>query len=437
MDHSLKWIMVQYDNGEKIKGAGMMKAAHDAPPIASEPAAPMNELIETSLARLSLWIESQHYRAYDPGDGQMSFLRGLTFGSRTLERVLTAAVLRSPVNIRPLLGIKPHTSTKGMGYLAWGHLRRFQMTKDPHHAQKARMCLDWLLNHRSPGYADLCWGNEFTFTTRAGRIPRKAPTIVWSSLIGQAFVDAFEILGEHRYLDVANSTCAWILKLPRERTSAGSCLSYVAFDQVSIHNSNMLGAALLARVGALTGRAEAADVAREAMLYSCTRQNGDGAWFYGEAPKYHWIDCFHTGYNLDSLKRYIDSTKDTEFSGHLSRGYEYFKNNFFESDGRTRYMHNRLLPIDIQCAAQAIDTLSFFSSSDSKALQLANRVARWTIAHMQAPEGYFYYRDLGWTKIRTPMFHWGQGTMFKALSHLLGKLSPGARPAAAELAEAS
>src|SRR5579883_2499294 len=31
MDHSLKWIMVQYDNGEKIKGAGMMKAAHVVP----------------------------------------------------------------------------------------------------------------------------------------------------------------------------------------------------------------------------------------------------------------------------------------------------------------------------------------------------------------------------------------------------------------------
>ena len=54
--------------------------------------------------------------------------------------------------------------------------------------------------------------------------------------------------------------------------------------------------------------------------------------------------------------------------------------------------------------------------------------------HMQAPEGYFYYRDLGWTKIRTPMFHWGQGTMFKALAHLMGKLrfarrrGPGRRP---------
>src|SRR5215470_17041278 len=257
----------------------------------------MNELTEESMNRLTRWVERQQYRAYDPGDGQMSFLRHLTFGSRPLERALTAAVLRSPFNIRPLLGIQPHASTKGMGYMAWGYLRRFQATG---------------------------------FTTRAGRIPQGEPTIVWSSLIGQAFVDAFHVLDDPRYLEAANSICDWILKLPRERTPTGTCLSYVAFDQVSIHNSNMLGSALLARVGALTKRGEAIDVARQAMRYSCERQNPNGSWFYGEAKKYHWIDSFHTGYNLDSLKRYIDSTKDSDFAGQMLRGYEYLKQNFFE-----------------------------------------------------------------------------------------------------------
>ena len=404
-----------------------MTPRHDLS-IAAGCASSMNELVEGSLKLLQRWVESKQYRAYDPGDGQMSFLRTLTFGSQTLERILTGTVLRSPFNIRPLLGIKPHTSTKGMGYMAWGYLRRFHATRDPLYAQRARMCLDWLLDHRSPGYADLCWGNEFTFTTRAGRIPQGEPTIVWSGLIGQAFVDAFEVIGDPRYLEAAKSTCDWILKLPREWTSNGVCLSYVPFDQVSIHNSNMIGAALLARVGGLTGRGEAIDVARQAMRYSCERQNPDGAWFYGEAKKYHWIDSFHTGYNLDSLKRYVDSTNDIEFVEHMLRGYEYFKRSFVESDGRTKYMHDRLLPIDIQCAAQAIDTLSFFSAADPQALGLATRVARWMISHMQAPEGYFYYRDIGWTKIRTPMFHWGQGTTFKALAHFMGKLCIDSRP---------
>ena len=67
-------------------------------------------------------------------------------------------------------------------------------------------------------------------------------------------------------------------------------------------------------------------------------------------------------------------------------------------------------------------TLAFFADSKPQALTLACRVADWTIDNMQAADGHFYYRDLGWTKIKTPMFHWGQGTMFKALAHLLNKL---------------
>jgi hypothetical protein len=71
--------------------------------------------------------------------------------------------------------------------------------------------------------------------------------IVWTSLIGQAFLDAYESLGEERYLDVAKSICNWIVKLPREEAATGTCLSYLAIRQSSIHNANMLGAAMLAR----------------------------------------------------------------------------------------------------------------------------------------------------------------------------------------------
>jgi hypothetical protein len=37
---------------------------------------------------------------------------------------------------------------------------------------------------------------------------------------------------------------------------------------------------------------------------------------------------------------------------------------------------------------------------------------------MQSQRGYFYYRQYPLMKARTPMLHWGQGTMFKALAHL-------------------
>jgi hypothetical protein len=378
-------------------------------------------MLQKSINGVTHWVESHDFRAYDPGDGNLSFLRHVTFNSHILRQVLTATVLRTPFEIRPLIGIKPHRSTKGIGYMGWGYLKMYALTGDESHRRRAQFCFDWLIENRSPSYDNFCWGNHFAFATRGGTIPKHMPTIVWSSLIGFAFLEAFEVLKDPKYLTVAKSIGEWVKTLPREHTTRGTCLSYVPFKQSSIHNSNMLGAALLARVAAHTHDDEALSLARSAMTYSCTRQNDDGAWFYGEAQKYHWIDNFHTGYNLDCLKRYIESSGDREFEPQLQRGFEYFKAHFFEEDGRPKYYHDQALPIDIQCAAQAIDTLSFFSDRDASSLELAETVAAWTIANMQASDGHFYYRDLGWKKIKTPMLHWGQGTMFKALAHLLTK----------------
>ena len=51
-------------------------------------------------------------------------------------------------------------------------------------------------------------------------------------------------------------------------------------------------------------------------------------------------------------------------------------------------------------------------------LAMATAVARWTIANMQDPSGYFYYRRYPFMVARTPMLHWGQATMYRALAYL-------------------
>lgn len=306
--------------------------------------------------------------------------------------------------------------------MAWGHVKMYSATGEQRFRREAESCLAWLMENRSPGFDDYCWGNAFDFTTRAGTIPRYTPTIVWTSLIGLAFLEAFESLGDRAWLDVASSAANWIKTLPREETGNGVCISYTPLGQSSIHNSNLLGASLLAKVASLTGDVQSARLAKEAMRYSCSRQNRDGSWFYGEAPKYHWIDNFHTGYNLDSLQRYMTSTGDAEFEPNIRRGLTYFKEHFILEDGRPKYYHDRLYPIDIQCAAQSIDTLAFLPYGGEDSLRLAVQVAVWTIDHMQSKEGAFHYRDLGWKIVKTPMLHWGQGTMYKALAHLMTKL---------------
>lgn len=372
-----------------------------------------------SLKRVEQWVEQHDYKAYEPFDGLSSPLRALTHGSLLLERMLMQTVRQAPLNLRPLLGIKPLPSTKGRGYMAAGYVEMLRLTGDTAYAKKTRACLDWLVAHKSPRFAKYSWANHFDFASRGGRYSKDESIIVWTALIGQAFLDGYEALGEQRYLDVAQSACAWILDLPRERTHTGTCLSYHAIEQESIHNANMLGAAFLARTGRIVGNREWLDVAAGAMEYSCSRQRPDGSWWYAEEPKYHWIDNFHTGYNLDSLQTYADATGDARYDALIARGLDYYVKHFFRDDGCPRYYHNRTQPIDSQCAAQSIETLSRFARKHPECLVLARRVALWTIENLQDPGGHFYYRAYPLLKAKAPMLHWAQATTYKALAALL------------------
>jgi hypothetical protein len=379
------------------------------------------------------WVEKKEYRGYEPFDGLSSPLRVLTFGNLLAERILQQAVRQSPVNIRPLVGIKPLDSTKGRGMMAWGYLLLHRATGDADYWAKAVACLKWLDTHKSPKFEKHSWANYFDFSSRGGSYYKDDSIIVWTSQIAQAYLEAFEQSQDQWFLDIASSACDWIMSLQRERTDRGDCLSYFAHGQESIHNANMLGAAALARTARHTDRQDYADVARSAMHYSCSSMLPNGAWWYAEDDQYHWIDNFHTGYNLDSLKCYIEYSGDTEFSDQLTKGLRFFKGHFFETSGRPKYYHNRAFPIDIQCASQAIDTLAYFAPEDPESLSLAIKVADWTIRNMQNRSGFFYYRKYPFgITARTPMLHWGQATMFKGLAHLIFCLSPDKGRLAAE-----
>ncbi|MDD5195917.1 MAG: hypothetical protein PHQ96_09660 [Candidatus Omnitrophica bacterium] len=385
----------------------------------------IKEIIKRSALKAEKWVEDNNYKGYEPFDGLSGVLRPIAFGNLLLERMLLQLVRQSPLNLRPILGIKPLDSTIARGYMAWGYCNMYRVSGEQKYKDKVNLCLEWLMENKSSGYEQYAWGKHFDFASRYGFYRAFEPILIWTALIGHAFLEAYELFKESRYLSVADSLCAWILKLPRSRTSPGFCIGYHGRDDVAhIHNSNLMGAAILARTAKYTGNEEYLAVAREAASYSCSRQLPNGAWFYGEETKNHWIDNFHTGYNLDGLKCYINYSGDKEYEGALKKGFVFYRDNFFEENGRPKYYHDKAYPIDIQCASQSIDTLTNFSQYDETALESALKVAIWTIDNMQGKESYFYYRlyPLG-IKAKTPMLHWGQATTYKAMALLLSKLT--------------
>jgi len=288
-----------------------------------------------SIIKIDQWLEKNDYKGYEPFDGLSSYLYPLTFKSLFAERILQQFVLRCPFNIRPIIGIKPRMSTEGMGFLARGYIRLWKITGDLIWKQKAIYCLNWLIANKIQGYSGACWGYNFNYASRGGRMPKFTPMIVSTSLIGHAFLDGYEILNNEQYLNIAISSCEFALRdLIYEQSNNGICMSYTPLKKSSIHNANMLGAGFVARVYSIIRREELADVAKKAMAYSCRCQLSNGGWYYGEAKTYHWIDNWHTAYNLDSLKWYIKSTGDKYFMPHIRKGYSFFKKHFFEKNGK-------------------------------------------------------------------------------------------------------
>jgi polysaccharide biosynthesis protein VpsJ len=392
----------------------------------------------SSIQRLSHWLEEHDYRGYDTFDGLNSkLLRPLTFNRPLLRIVLQQGVRRFPLNIRPLVGIAPERSTKGAGFLARGFIRLYQTTRDVMWRSRAESMLQWLLENATPGFSGACWGNHFDYQSRSVFEKKMSPSVVWTSLIGHAFLDAYDEFRDERYLETAISACKHIeLDLGAYRQGDTLCIHYFPTSTHQVHNANTLGASLLARTSSYRSNDVWRQIAAKAMSYTAKYQREDASWYYGEMPNLLWVDNFHTAYVLDCFHWYGKSTGEDRFERQMMDGYRYWKKTFFLADGTARYYNHKTLPLDIQCCSQAIDTLVLFGDRDPENLSLALRVARWTIENMQDPTGYFYYRRYSRHIVnKTPTLHWGQATMMCALAGLYQVLAePGARHGASAIA---
>lgn len=382
--------------------------------------------IHDSLTKLQLWAERGRWMGYDTFDGLASPLAPwFTWNRPFLKQVWQQGVRRFPLNLRPLLGIKPSMSTKGMGFFAQGYLRLYATLNDPQYLEKARFCFQWLKEHKAAGFQGYCWGNHFDYQSRGGNIPKGAPTIVWTGLIGHAFLDAYDLLQEKEFLQVAQSVCYFILdELGWMEMAGGICLRYYPGAREDVHNSNMIGASFLARVHAYAPCPRYLDVAERAVQFTVQHQTPAGGWYYGVDDKWKWIDSFHTAYVLEALDLFCRYSGSERFDQALQKGYDFFINTFFGEDGTPRYYDHKTRPLDIQCASQGIQTLVNLRRLNARSVEVAVKVADWTIANMQDPSGYFYYRKYPLITNKTPTLHWGQATMFAALALLYQCLNP-------------
>lgn len=389
---------------------------------------------QAALAKLDSWIEHTGFKGWDPHDALNSpLIKRLTFNNRLLGIAWVQLFKRSPLNLRPLLGVAKGYNPKGMGLFLASYLLKHRATGAPSALEQARFFATWLKEHRSPGYHGACWGYNFDWPNRGFFAPAGTPTVINTAFIALAFLndcdrspsaegEALAHAGAliHDSLEMARSACDFILHdLNILRSNDELCFSYTPLDRRCIHNANLMAAQLLAEVSRYTHESHLAEHALAAARFVVRRQQPDGAWRYGINSNDHWIDNFHTGYVLVALKRVAACLKTTEFDTAIDQGYRFWKERMFLRDGTPKYYHDKCYPIDAHCVAQAVLTFLAYADHDRDALERAHQVALWGIEHMQDNAGFFHYQIYPRYRIRIPYVRWTQAWMQRALTELV------------------
>jgi len=366
------------------------------------------------------YIESADYAGYDPYDALNSpLIRRIGANNKWVRVGATHLIRRSPVNLRPLFGIRKGHNPKGIGLFLWGYSKLYALTKERRYLERVDYILNILEQLQSKGYSGNCWGYNFDWQSWTFMRPKGTPTIVNTSFIGHALLDCYELTGRQRALDMAIPIKDFILgDLHRTGLNGTFCFSYTPVDTEAVHNANLLGASILARLTRYCDDDRLTQAALASLEYSMRHQRDDGSWFYADTSIQRWIDSFHTGFNLQAIRYILDAGLAPEYRAAYRKGVEYYAGNFFLEDGTPKYYHDRIYPIDIHSPAQAI---CFFSREGKEYQDLTDRIVNWMLQNMYSGRGFFYFRKGRLLTNRIPYMRWSQAWAFHALTEYIAK----------------
>ncbi len=365
------------------------------------------------LSDLLSFARKEDFKGYDPYDALNSPILKLLGINKYLRIAFIQAFKRSPINLRKIFLVRKGYNPKGLGLF----LSSFALNgskEDYLYVKKL------LLKLKSEGYSGYCWGYNFPWQSRVFYLPPYTPTIVNTSFVAHAFLDGYEYLNDHEGLEVARSSCNFILEDLNVSTYEDYIVfSYTPIDRLEVFNASLLGASLLARVGKLTGETKLIERSRKAMLFAYYRQNEDGSWYYGLGSKsMKYIDNFHTAFNLLALLEGMEAIEDERIEQAFRRGLEYYMDNLFTSELLPKYYSNKLYPLDIHSYATSIVLFSRIGD-----LEKAKKLLDHAIERMYDENGYFYFQEHKHYIIRIPYMRWSVAWMTYALSIFLREAS--------------
>ena len=300
-----------------------------------------------SFSALKSYCEQEHFKGWDPYDGLNSkVFQAIPFlkKSALCRLIVIQGFKRCPINLRKLALVPKEYNAKGIGLFLSGYCNLYNVVEKHPEWKKLLGTLDeiktrineladLLIGLRSQGdYHGACWGYNFDWQARRLFLfPKYTPTVVATNFCATALMEAYEITGNKKYLEIALSSANFVIKdLHRSPYKDDFLFSYSPLPgNDTVFNASLLGARLLSFCYHYTHKEEYRILAAQTIKACCEGQREDGAWVYGMLPVQRWVDSFHTGYNLDALIAYQELTGDESFKQYIDKGFAYYINHFF------------------------------------------------------------------------------------------------------------
>ncbi len=380
------------------------------------------------------WAVLRGFKGTDPYDGLNSrLLAPLLKNSRFLRLATIQTVKRSPINLRPLLGVPEGYNPKGLALFLSG----LGLTKEEDKTGNANL-ITWLeqmilsLASRpdgSPVFSEdrrirmditsaeaeqagvLAWGYNFPWQSRAFLQPAWYPTVVCSSFVLDALRDSQSVF----YPIVARKLAQFTIdSLNVHKDESGICFSYSPRDNTRVYNASLFAAKILVQAAQFEEeprKARLRKLAREACSYVAAKQRANGSWVYGEADHWQWVDNLHTGFVLETMQFITEALETDEFKESLLKGLGYYRSSLFTENGDAKYFENSLYPLDPHGYAQGAITMKKLNEPD-----FAERILSRAVEQLWDESKKGFFRKLS-KHSREGLIHlrWNQGWMYKAL----------------------
>ncbi|MBN1684312.1 MAG: AGE family epimerase/isomerase [Gammaproteobacteria bacterium] len=364
-------------------------------------------MLEKTINELILFLEKHHFKGWEPYD-----IPGLkiTPVTRPVRVLLTQLIRLSPISLHPFFKNKTEHA-KAAALFARSFLLLFEITREQKYQKKAVYFLEWLETHRCSTTKNFSIGTQYQLNMKNYSANPNTPAPLLTCFSVEAFLSAYEIFKDNKYLELAESGINYFLEeLPQVKVSSDrSYFIYHPNNNQFIPNSPAVICGTLARFYFISKNQELLTIIKNNLNYIANYQQEDGSWFYHPGSRY--IDSFHTAFVLEALAKYQRYTGDESYKKQLLKGLAYYEKNFFESDmkpihkkrfGVPTNVDSLLTKIDLRDIAMGLVLFNEINKLRGYPIRRILNLQNWSINHFKSNKGYFYYQKVPLYTIKGP-----------------------------------